>query len=122
MSSIQGIAKVILFVQDMQTQVRFYQDVLDLRVKFPQLENYSGEYWVEFETGQASLVLHGGGQGRTGPDSPKIAFGVGDLDKTRAELIQRGAILSEIRSPAPGVRVCDGLDPEGNSFSLDWHA
>ncbi|MFN8372913.1 MAG: VOC family protein [Anaerolineae bacterium] len=122
MPQLQGLIKAILYVQDMDTQVRFYRDVLGLPIKFPQgLADYSSEFWVELDTGQCSLVLHGGGQQRLGADTPKHAFGVDDLDAMRELLLQRGAKMGEIRSPAPGVRVCDGVDPEGNPFSIDWH-
>ncbi len=122
MAQLTGLVKAILYVQNMDAQVRFYRDVLGLSVKYPREEtNYSSEFWVEMETGQCTLVLHGGGQRRLDADTPKHAFGVDDIDEMRAVLLQRGAKMGEIRSPAPGVRVCDGFDPEGNPFSIDWH-
>lgn len=30
-----------------------------------------------------------------------------------------GVELGEVRTPAPGVEVCDGRDPEGNPFSVE---
>jgi predicted enzyme related to lactoylglutathione lyase len=122
MAQLGGLIKAILYVKDMDAQVRFYRDVLGLSIKFPQgLSDYSNEFWVELDTGQCSLILHGGGQGRLGGDTPKHAFAVDDIEAMRDVLLQRGAKLGEIRSPAPGVRVCDGVDPEGNPFSIDWH-
>lgn len=119
---IHGLLKVILYAQDMETQVRFYRDVLGLTVKAPQgVSDFRNEYWVELETGGCTVVLHGGGQRRIGQDSPKLAFAVSDLQTTRDALLKRGAKLGEVRSPAPGVLVCDGFDPEGNPFSLDSH-
>lgn len=123
MSEIKGLLKAIVYVQDMDAQVRFYREVLGLKIKFPDgLDTYRDEFWVEFNTGQCSLVLHGGGQKRLGEDTPKLAFEVGDIDQAQAALRQRGARLGEVREPAPGVKVVDGIDPEGNPFSLDWHA
>lgn len=116
-----NVFKVILYVQDMDAQVRFYRDVLGLDVKFPQVEDYSNEFWVEFNSGACSLVLHGGGQGRIGADTPKVAFSVDDINVVRSRLIERGAKMGDIRSPAPGVQVSDGFDPEGNPFSIDAH-
>lgn len=46
----------------------------------------------------------------------------GDLAADREELLRRGASMGELRSPAPGVLVCDGVDPEGNRFSLELGA
>lgn len=119
---IQGLLHAILYVQDMDAQVRFYRDVLGLPIRFPQaLDSYQHEFWVEFETGSCSLVLHGGGQKRLGVDSAKIAFQVTDIEATRATLLERGVKIGDVRSPAPGVKVADGFDPEGNPFSIDWH-
>jgi catechol 2,3-dioxygenase-like lactoylglutathione lyase family enzyme len=123
MGEIRGLLKVIIYVQDMDAQVRFYRDVLGLSIKFPDgLDGYRDEFWVEFDSGQCSLVLHGGGQKRLGEDTPKLAFEVADIEQARNALMQRGARLGEVREPAPGVKVVDGIDPEGHPFSLDWHA
>jgi catechol 2,3-dioxygenase-like lactoylglutathione lyase family enzyme len=119
---IRNLARTILFVQDMDAQVRFYRDVLGLTVKAPQgLADYRDEFWVELDTGQCTLTLHGGGQKRLGDDAPKLAFEVDDVEAARQHLLKHGVRVGEIRSPAPGVRVCDGFDPEGTPFSLDWH-
>ena len=123
MEEVSHLIRIILYVQDMDRMVRFYRDVMGLTVKAPQgLDSYRDEFWVELETGACILTLHGGGEGRLGADSPKLSFSVSQIDGVRAKLIQKGAELGEVRSPAPGVRVCDGLDPEGNKFSLDAHA
>ncbi len=122
MASLDGLLKVILYVRDMELQVHFYRDQLGLAVKNPQnVRDFSREYWVELDTGPCTLVLHGGGQGRIGKDSPKVAFGVGNIQAVRDQLLRSGVPLGEIRSPAPGVYVCDGVDPEGNNFSIDYH-
>lgn len=46
----------------------------------------------------------------------------GDLEADRDELLRRGVSMGEVRSPATGVLVCDGVDPEGNRFSLESRA
>jgi catechol 2,3-dioxygenase-like lactoylglutathione lyase family enzyme len=117
---LDGLMEVILHVQDMQRQVEFYRDRLGLAVREPAgLADYAHVYWVEFETGACTLVLHGGGQRRFGPDAPRFVFRVGDLETARAALVERGVELGPARSPAPGVHVCDGADPEGNHYSLE---
>jgi predicted enzyme related to lactoylglutathione lyase len=119
-SLLDGLMEVILFVHDMPGQVSFYRDQLGLTVKEPAgLADYATAYWVEFDTGPCTLVLHGGGQRRLGPDSPKFVFRVADLEAARDALSARGVQLGPSRTPAPGVRVCDGADPEGNHFSLE---
>jgi len=114
------LLEVILYVQDMAAQVSFYQDLLGLEVKAPQDERQlASAPWVELQTGSCTLALHAGGQGRLGDDAPKIVFRVADLPGTRQELLRRGVPMGEVRSPAPGVQVSDGVDPEGNRFSIE---
>ena len=114
------LMEVILYVQDMGAQVSFYRDVLGLRVMEPQgADDWAGVHWVELDTGSCTLALHAGGQGRLGEDAPKIVFRVSDVPAARQELARRGVPMGEVRSPAPGVQVSDGADPEGNRFSIE---
>lgn len=120
MSALHNVLKIILYAQDMDAMVRFYRDTLGLTVRTP-YDDYADAYWVEFETGACTLVLHGGGSAQTPKESVKVVFGVDDIHAARAALVEKGARLGDVRSPAPGVYVCDGIDPEGNPFSIDAH-
>ena len=112
--------EVILYVQDMGAQVSFYRDMLGLEVKEPRGESeWASIHWVELDTGSCTLALHAGGQRRLGNDAPKIVFRVSDVLAARQGLVRRGVPMGEVRSPAPGVQVADGVDPEGNRFSIE---
>jgi len=114
------LMEVILYVQDMGAQVSFYRDLLGLEVKEPRGEGeWSGVHWVELDTGSCTLALHAGGQRRLGEDAPKIVFRASDVPAARQELVRLGVPMGEVRSPAPGVQVSDGADPEGNKFSIE---
>jgi catechol 2,3-dioxygenase-like lactoylglutathione lyase family enzyme len=114
------IKEIILYVSDMDAQVSFYRDKLGLHVVHPVgLNSYKDEYWVLFETGECRLALHGGGTKDLGADAPKIVFGVTNFDAARAHLIAAGVDMGPERSPAPGIRVADGKDIEGNHFSIE---
>ncbi len=114
------LGEIILYVSDMESQVRFYRDTLGLQIAYPSgLHSYSDEYWVTFHTGACILALHGGGQKDFGKDAPKFVFKVDDIAHVRDVLMARGVAVGEIRSPAEGVQVVDGRDPEGNAFSLE---
>jgi len=120
MAIIGELMEVILYVQDMGAQVSFYRDVLGLEVKEPgPVEDWAGVPWVELETGSCTLALHAGGQRRQGDDAPKIVFRVPDVKGARDALARRGVPMGAVRSPAPGVEVSDGVDPEGNRFSIE---
>lgn len=116
----RALGEAIIYVRDMAAQVAFYRDVLGLRMTYPTaVSEYACEQWVTFDTGECTLALHGGGQGRLGEDAPKLVFMVRDLDLARAQMLSRGVEMGEVRSPAPGVLVSDAADPEGNRFSLE---
>lgn len=120
MNQIGPMIEVILYVSDMDSQVHFYRDTLGLPVAYPQgLQDYGEQMWVTFETGACRLALHGGGKGRLGADTPKIVFQVDDVSSTRQALLVQGVSLGEIRTAAPGILVCNGIDPEGNPFSIE---
>jgi catechol 2,3-dioxygenase-like lactoylglutathione lyase family enzyme len=114
------IMEVILYVQDMAAQVGFYQDILGLAILEPKdVKDFADVYWVEMDTGACRLALHGGGKRCLGEDAPKVVFRVADVPAARRRLLEQGVPMGEMRSPAPGVRVCDGRDPEGNRFSIE---
>ena len=96
MTKIGGLMEVILYCQDMNTQVSFYRDKLALDVKEPKgVQDFAGVFWVELETGCCTLALHAGGQRRLGQDAPKIVFRVADVAATRQELARQVAYLKE---------------------------
>ena len=117
--SLRTLLEVIVYVSDMQRAVQFYHATLGIRIRYPSRDDYSQEHWVELETGNCSLCLHGGGSSALGADCAKIVFGVSDIRATRQALLVNGVALGEIRSPAIGVYVCEGQDPDGNPFSLE---
>jgi predicted enzyme related to lactoylglutathione lyase len=114
-----GLIEVILYVKDMTKMVQFYHHVLDLPLSSPTNSDHTEENWVTFESGNCLLALHSGGKGDIGPDAPKIVFRVQDIKSARFQLLESGVTASEIRSPAPGISVCDARDPEGNPFSIE---
>jgi predicted enzyme related to lactoylglutathione lyase len=114
------LGEVILYVEDMESQVRFYRDILGLPIDGPIQDDYSAAHWVTFKTGACKLALHSGG--RQSPENShavKFVLMVDNLHEARQRLISKGVTLSPVRNPAPGVSVCDAVDPEGNPFSLE---
>lgn len=107
------ISEVILYVQDLGIELEFYRDTLGLDVL------YADADWAELDTGNCRLCLHAGGHRRYGEDAPKIVFDVEAIEAARDALLDMGVDLGELRSPAPGVIACDGVDPEGNKFSFE---
>ena len=125
MGIVGNLMEVIIFVEEMEKMVEFYRDTMELSVVFPtDVDDFSDQDWVVFDTGACSLCLHSGGShwDDPEPDLPKFVFEVDDLTEAQTELLTRGVPMGKTRSPAPGIEVCDGYDPERNKFSIESHS
>ena len=101
------LVEVVLYVRDMEWATRFYRETLGLE------PDYESEHWTTFRTGACTLALH------PGTAEPDPTFRVADAEAERERLAAGGADVTEIREPAPGVRVFDVRDPEGNRLSIE---
>ncbi|GAB4534641.1 MAG: hypothetical protein Tsb0014_20960 [Pleurocapsa sp.] len=117
--NLENLAKIILYVRDMDKEVLFYRDILGLKIKEPAgLTDYSKPIWVEWETGECSLVFHYDPEKQLGQDRPKLVFKVADINQAHQDLTNQGVKLSSINSRTGNILVADGCDPEGNPFSI----
>jgi len=112
------LARVILFVHDMEACAAFYKDVLGLKA----LPSIEWDGWQEFEAGGVCVALHKAWgkskSGRMGANAPhKLSFYAKDVAALRAKLIKRGAKLGPVKKYGK-LRLCDGADPAGNRIQL----
>lgn len=106
------IRRIILFVHDIEAVARFYRDVVGLPLK-----NEERPSWLEFDAGSCVLALHNGGEPNKARRPPKVVFYADDVESARQELIRRGAKMGPFRS-STSLSLCDGKDPEGNTFQI----
>jgi catechol 2,3-dioxygenase-like lactoylglutathione lyase family enzyme len=112
--TIGDLRTIILFVEDMDAQVRFYREKLGLAVKAPRgVDDFSRETWVELDGGTCTLALHSGGK-----DAPQFSFLVDEVLAAREVLLRHRIPMYDVHTPATGVELCSGTDPEGNRFSI----
>lgn len=109
------LSELIIYVEDIERMTSFYREAFGLEVAAGDPDHG----FVAFDTGECQLCLHAGREGDPGRYAPSFVFAVDDVDEARAHLADHDVELGEVRSPAPGTRVCDGRDPEGNSFSIE---
>jgi len=100
------VKRVILFARDLNALTAFYRDVIGLEIQ----AGSPKEGWVDF----GLLALH---RGKPSPGSTKIAFHASDVLKARAQLVNRGVKLGQVKDFGDLV-LCDGEDPEGNPLQL----
>ena len=110
---------VYYWTSDMDRAVKFYEDVVGLRL----LRREEGN-WAEFEAGPVRLALHGAIEGRPlEPGGATAVFAVADLDETRTELEGRGAEFDEHVGEVQGfARFATFRDPDGNAVQLIEYA
>ena len=119
----RALAQVVLFAKDLARLGGFYTETLGL----PLLEDDIG--WMRLDAGGCVLALHvippeladtvtitQPPEARTRA-AIKLAFHTDDIDASRDRLVERGAVMDEVRRFAD-VAICDGLDPEGNVFQI----
>jgi predicted enzyme related to lactoylglutathione lyase len=106
---------VYYWTSDMDRAVKFYQEVLGLRLRFRE-----GSRWAEFEVGPVRLALHGVPEGRgIEPGGGTAVFRVPDLDAARAGLEARGAAFDEHVGEVEGfARFASLRDPDGNVLQI----
>ena len=110
--------EIILYVQDMNSEVRFYRDVLGLSIKYPKgLEDYTDQMWVEFDLGETTLALHGGAD-ETPNTLHELVFRVENVARAREMIIAAGIKMSDIRELEDGSPIAAGRDPAGHRFSI----
>jgi catechol 2,3-dioxygenase-like lactoylglutathione lyase family enzyme len=115
---LNGKSQIILYIKNMNSEVRFYRDILGLPIRFPQgLADYSDEMWVEFDLGEHSLALHGGADSQP-DDQHEVVFWVENVARTREMIITAGIQMNEIRDLEDGFPIAEGRDPDGHRFAI----
>ena len=102
----------MLMAQDMDRAVAFYRDVVGLDVRS------ASPRWTELTHGDATVALHGGGDGafhETG-----LSFLVTDLDTACQEVEKGGGRVLKAPEDRPGepIRLAHLADTEGNGFTM----
>ena len=104
--------KYMLMAQDMGRAVRFYRDVIGLKVEFESPE------WTELTFGNAIVALHGGGAGKY--QKTGLSLQVRDIAAACKEIEGGGGKIASPPQNRPGepIKLAEVLDTEGNAFSL----
>jgi lactoylglutathione lyase len=114
------VSYAIVFVSDMQRAVRFYRDVLGLRLKF------ESPGWTEFATDGATLALHASDVSRAERDDPhkvppgrcRPGLSVADLDEFHHRMVERKVPCIQEPKEVFGARIAQYLDPDGLAISV----
>jgi predicted enzyme related to lactoylglutathione lyase len=114
MPAIGPVDYVYFWTSDMDRAVRFYGQVLGLR-----LVHQDQSKWAEFDAGPLRLALHAAVEDRAPEPGGTVVFRVDDLDAARAEVEGRGAEFEEPAGEIEGyARFASLRDPDGNRVDL----
>ncbi len=110
------MARVLYFVHNIQSVTAFYRDVLELKPIFD--PKTAPTEWIEFNAGAVRIALQlAFDPSGVASTHGKVVFRVDDVEKTREELVGRGAELSDVTTSGDE-HYCEGKDPEGNGFRI----
>ena len=111
---IEKISAITLKVSDMRRAVRFYHQVLGLKML------YGGEEasFSSFRTGGADSAILNLELGRSVSDWGRIIFYVSDVDEVWAYLTEKGFNPERPRDAPWGERYFHMLDPDGHELSF----
>ncbi len=115
---IKPLMQIILYVKDMGSEVHFYHDVLGLPIRYPAgLADYASQMWVELETGDCTLALHGGEHVK--PDTKhEIVFEVEDVETARQAIVAAGIEMSPTRILKMARRLQKALTLPAHRFAI----
>lgn len=103
----------------MADSVHFYRNILGLQVTYPDDQVLDDQFWVTLEAAGTSIALHSGRSQTLAGEPPAISFSVENLLETHQSLNKKGANLSPIENPHPGVHLCTTKDPDGHSITIN---
>jgi len=112
--NVEKISAITLKVSDMRASVRFYKDILGLRML------YGGEQasFSSFCTGGADSAILNLELGQAVGDWGRIIFYVSDVDETWEYLTEKGFKAEQPRDAPWGERYFHMLDPDGHELSF----
>lgn len=99
-------SNVTLMVGDMARAIKFYTEVLELKLKVQY-----GDHWAELEAPGITIALHPSKKVEAG-NSPSIAFRVDDIEKTIADMKAKG-LECQLHDDEQ-VKLAFFQDPDGN--------
>jgi lactoylglutathione lyase len=121
-STFNKIDYVMITVSNMARSVAFYKDKLGIPMKFGTPE------WTEFQTGNTTLALHGGGSAKEPSADPNahyagtcsIGFNVDNLDLVYEQLQAKGVqfVMPPTARPGESIKLAVAVDPDGLAISF----
>jgi len=111
----------IAMVTNMERSVRFYRDILGLKLRFQSPD------WSEFDTGSTTFALHGGGNPKPASTNKEqlagtasIGFSVENVDETFTVLKSKGVrfVMEPVQREGEGIRLALAVDPDGLPISF----
>ncbi len=111
---IKEVAFVAIAVSDKERARKFYQGTLELKPSTTALEGS----WVEYEIGATTIGVGCHPAWQPSRDGTTVAFEVDDLDKSIAQLTERGVTFDIPKTETPVCWMAQFRDPDGNKLVI----
>jgi len=113
-----GISPIILFVKDFKKSLRFYRNILGLKLESMDSPD---EEFATFRIGDLVFAIHGGYKGKRGGPI-NIHFVVEDIHSAVKKLRTRGVkFIGSIERMPWGAYQTTFVDPDGNQLDIMQH-
>lgn len=111
--TVKRLQNIYLTASDMKRQRRFYEEVLGLKVKFADEDN-----WVQFDVGGQNLALASAREAAPGAAGAVVVLEVDSIEAVVEKLSEEGLEVLSIRDMGSHGRTCAFRDPSGNVVQL----
>ncbi len=110
--------RAMVFCANAEKLAAFYVRAFDLK------QVGADKGFVDLGAGDVRIAFHRSSNvvAKTKPGRTKLCFYAADVDAARALLVERGVELGDVFRGAGGLALCDGEDPEGNTFQISNRA
>jgi predicted enzyme related to lactoylglutathione lyase len=109
---IKEVAFVAIAVSDKERARKFYQETLELKPTTTAMEGA----WVEYDLGTVTIGVGCHPAWKPSRDGTTVAFEVGDIDATIAQLKERGVSFDMEKTETPVCWMAQFRDPDGNKL------
>ena len=110
---IKKLQNAYYVTRDMNRAVKFYRDVLGLKVKFQ-----DGDNWAQFDAGGNNVSLASLAEAAAGATGATLILEVSDIAAARTALEQNGAAIVRNRDMGSHGKSLAFKDPDGNIVEL----
>ena len=108
------VAFIAIAVSDKESARKFYQEILELKPSYTQMDGA----WVEYDLGPVTIGVGSHPAWKPSRDGTTVAFEVEDIDTAIDKLKGRGVSFDIEKTETPVCWMAQFRDPDGNKLVI----